>query len=297
MASAGATGAPLLLTIDVSNTGIKFGLYPTDGGPLRARWRIATVREKTTDEYAMLLSQLCAHAGIQLDQICDVIMASVTPPLTPVFQELATNYLNREAMVITHDSPIGTPLLVDNPWEVGADRVISALAAHQLYGGPAIVIQFGTATSFDCVSAEGAFLGGAIAPGLGISANALASAASRLYQVELAPPPAALGKNTAHSMQSGIVFGHVGLVEGLVARLRAELPGGDQAKVIAHGGLADLMVRVTPSIDFVDANLILAGLRIAYQRLRGESASPRRRTARREGDPGEQDDQGGRGEV
>jgi type III pantothenate kinase len=280
MASDGAGDSSLLLTIDVSNTGIKFGLYPTDGGPLRARWRIATVREKTTDEYAMLLAQLCAHADIELEQISDVIMASVTPPLTPVFQELAATYLKREAIVVTHDAPIGTPLLVDNPWEVGADRVISALAAHQLYGGPAIVIQFGTATSFDCVSAEGAFLGGAIAPGLGISADALARAASRLYQVELAPPPAALGKNTVHSMQSGIVFGHVGLVEGLVARLRAELAGGDQAKVIAHGGLADLMARVTPSIDIVDPNLILAGLRIAYQRLRGESA-PRRQATRR----------------
>jgi type III pantothenate kinase len=270
MASNGAEDGSLLLTIDVSNTGIKFGLYPSDGGPLRARWRISTVREKTTDEYAMTLAQLCAHAGIRLEQICDVIMASVTPPLTPVFQDLASSYLKREAIVITHDSPIGVPLLVDNPWEVGADRVISALAAHALYGGPAIVIQFGTATSFDCVSAEGAFLGGAIAPGLAISANALASAASRLYQVELAPPPAALGTNTAHSMQSGIIFGHVGLVEGLVARLRAELPGGEQAKVIAHGGLADVMARVTPSINVVDLNLILAGLRVAYQRLRGE---------------------------
>ncbi len=269
MASDEAESGSLLLTIDVSNTGIKFGLYPTDGGPLRARWRIATVREKTTDEYAMLLTQLCAHADIRLEQISDVIMASVAPPLTPVFQELAVTYLKREAIVITHQTPIGVPLLVDNPWETGADRMISALAAHQLYGGPAIVIQFGTATSFDCVSAEGAFLGGAIAPGLGISADALARAASKLYQVELTPPPAALGTNTVHSMQSGIVYGHVGLVEGLVARLRSELPGGDRAKVIAHGGLADLMARVTPCIDIVDPNLILAGLRIAYQRVRG----------------------------
>jgi len=282
MASDGGDDASLLLTIDVSNTGIKFGLYPADGGPLRARWRIATVREKTTDEYAMLLAQLCAHAGFRLEQICDVIMASVTPPLTPVFQELASTYLRREAIVISHDAPIGVPLLVDNPWEVGADRIISALAAHALYGGPAIVIQFGTATSFDCVSAEGAFLGGAIAPGLGISANALASAASRLYQVELAPPPAALGTNTAHSMQSGIVFGHVGLVEGLVKRLRAELPGGGDARVIAHGGLADLMAGVTPCIDIVEPNLILAGLRVAYERLRGDARPTQRRTARRE---------------
>ena len=270
MASDGGDDASLLLTIDVSNTGIKFGLYPIEGGPLLARWRIATVREKTTDEYAMLLAQLCAHAGIRLERIRDVIMASVTPPLTPVFQELASTYLRREAIVITHDAPIGVPLLVDNPWEVGADRIISALAAHQLYGGPAIVIQFGTATSFDCVSAEGAYLGGAIAPGLGISANALASAASRLYQVELAPPPSALGKNTVHNMQSGIVFGHVGLVEGLVARLRAELPGGSDAKVIAHGGLADVVAGVTGSIDVVDANLLLRGLRIAFDRLRAQ---------------------------
>ena len=121
---------------------------------------------------------------------------------------------------------LGIKLLVDNPWETGADRMISALATHRIYGGPAIVIQFGTATSFDCVSPEGDFLGGAIAPGLGISAEALARAASRLYQVELIPPPHALGKNTIHSMQSGIIYGHVGLVEGLVARLREELPGG-----------------------------------------------------------------------
>ncbi len=275
MASDEAEAGALLLTIDVSNTGIKFGLYPIAGGPLRARWRIATVREKTTDEYAMLLAQLCAHAGIRLEQISAVIMASVAPPLTPVFQELASSYLQREAIIITHETPVGVPLLVDNPWETGADRMISALAAHELYGGPAIVIQFGTATSFDCVSAEGAFLGGAIAPGLGISADALARAASRLYQVELTPPPAALGKNTIHSMQSGIVYGHVGLVEGLVARLRAELPGGDHAKVIAHGGLADVLARVTPCIDIVDSNLILAGLRIAYQRLRGDGISAR----------------------
>ena len=286
MASNGATADSLLLTIDVSNTGIKFGLYPIGGGPLRARWRIATVREKTTDEYAMLLAQLCAHAGIRLEQISAVIMASVTPPLTPVFQELATSYLRREAIVITHDLQLATPLLVDNPWEVGADRLISALAAHELYGGPAIVIQFGTATSFDCVSAEGAFLGGAIAPGLGISADALAQAASRLYQVELTPPPAALGRNTIHSMQSGIVYGHVGLVEGLVARLRAELAEvagqteGGHAKVIAHGGLAELMARVTPCIEIVDSNLILAGLRIAYQRLRGSDGGAGETTPR-----------------
>lgn len=257
----------LLLAIDISNTGIKFGLYPRDSDELQARWRISTKREKTTDEYAMLLAQLCAHAGLRLEDIGDVIMASVVPPLTPVFQELAERYLGREAIVVTHSMNLGVKLLVDNPWETGTDRMISALAAHQLYGGPAIVIQFGTATSFDCVSADGDFLGGAIAPGMGISAEALTRAGAQLYQVELAPPPAALGKNTIHSMQSGIVYGHVGLVEGLVARLRAELPGGERVRVIAHGGLAELIARVTPCIEVVEPNLILRGLRIAYDRL------------------------------
>jgi len=260
----------LLLAIDCSNTGIKFGLYPHESDELRARWRVATVREKTVDEYAALLASLCRHAGLQMETISDVILASVVPPLTPVFQALAREYLGCEAIVITHQLDLGIKLLVDNPWETGADRMISTLAAHHIYGGPAIVIQFGTATSFDCVSPEGDYLGGAIAPGLGISAEALASAASRLYQVELKPPPHALGKNTATNMQSGIVYGHVGLVEGLVARLRDEIPGGARAKVIAHGGLADVMAGVTPCIDVVDSNLLLRGLRIAFDRLRAQ---------------------------
>jgi type III pantothenate kinase len=261
-------GEPLLLAIDVSNTGIKLGIYPLDGDTLKARWRIATDREKTTDEYAMLLAELCGHAGLRLEDIADAVISSVVPPLTPVFTELAERYLGREPLIVSHQTDLGIRLLVDNPWETGTDRVMSVLAAHALYGGPAIVIQFGTATSFDCVSAEGDFLGGAIAPGLGISAEALARAASRLYQVELAPPPAALGKNTIASMQSGIIFGHVGLVQGLVDRLRSEMPGGERARVIAHGGLAEVMARVTPCIDVVDPNLILSGLRLAYTRLR-----------------------------
>src|SRR6185312_11847283 len=262
------TQRALLLAIDCSNTGIKFGLYPHESDDLRARWRVATVREKTVDEYAMLLVSLCQQAGLRMEDISDVILASVVPPLTPVFQALASEYLGCEAIVITHQLDLGIRLLVDNPWETGADRMISTLAAHQIYGGPAIVIQFGTATSFDCVSPEGDFLGGAIAPGLGISAEALARAASRLYQVELIPPPHALGKNTIHSMQSGIIYGHVGLVEGLIARLREELPGLRPAKVIAHGGLAKVMAGVCPSIETVDTNLILRGLRIAYDRVR-----------------------------
>jgi type III pantothenate kinase len=259
---------PLLLATDISNTGIKIGLYELGSDELVARWRIATVREKTTDEYAMLLRELMEHTGLEFRRIRDVIISSVVPPLTSVFQDLARQYLGRDAIVVSHATDLGIRLLVDNPWETGSDRMLSALAVHRLYGGPAIVIQFGTATSFDCVSAEGDFLGGAIAPGLGISAEALARAASRLFQVELKAPPHALGKNTIHSMQSGIVFGHVGLVEGLVARLRAELPGRQDARVVAHGGLADVMASVTPSIDIVDPHIVLAGLRLTYERLR-----------------------------
>jgi len=263
---------PLLLAIDISNTGIKYGIYPLHGDTLGARWRIATVREKTADEYAMLLMELCRHAGLRLEAIADVIVTCVVPQLTPVFQQLAVQYLGREATFISHQLDLGIRLLVDNPRELGTDRIISALAAHAVYGGPAIVIQFGTATSFDCISPEGNYLGGAIAPGLGISAEALARAGAQLYQVELVPPPTAIGKNTVHNMQSGIVFGHVGLVEGLVARLRKELPGGERARVIAHGGLADLMANVTSSIDVVDPHLILRGLRVAYERLQRDRA-------------------------
>jgi type III pantothenate kinase len=260
-------GERLLLAVDMSNTGIKFGVYPLHGNTLRARWRIATDREKTSDEYAMLLAELLRHVDLRIEDIADVVIASVVPALTPVFEELAQRYLGREPIVISHAMDLGVRLLVDNPWETGTDRIMSVLAAHHLYPGPAIVIQFGTATSFDCVSAEGDFLGGAIAPGLGISAEALARSASRLYSVELVPPPSALGKNTTQCMQSGIIFGHVGLVEGLVARLRTELPGGERARVIAHGGLAELIARVTPSIEVVDANLILTGLQLAYSRV------------------------------
>ena len=177
----------MLLAIDISNTGIKFGLY--QGTEMRAHWRIATVREKTADEYGMLLGELLRHVGYSYETIDVVIVSCVVPPLTPVFQDLALHYCAHEAIVIDHTMDVGVRLLTDNPWETGTDRMMSTLAAHRLYGGPAIVIQCGTATSFDVVSAEGDFLGGAIAPGMGISAEALARAASRLYQVELKPPP------------------------------------------------------------------------------------------------------------
>src|SRR5258708_4803551 len=181
----------MLLAIDISNTNIKFGLYHSV--TMQHHWVVSTASQRTTDEYAMVLADLMRHAGHKLTSVDDIIMSSVVPPLTPVFQELAQRYCGKEALVIGHTLDLGFNLLIDNPWELGSDRIVTTLATHQLYGGPAIVIAFSTATTFDVVSPEGDFLGGAIAPGLNISAEALTSPASRLYRVDLTPPPSALG--------------------------------------------------------------------------------------------------------
>lgn len=260
----------MLLAIDISNTNIKFGVY--DGSTMLHHWVVSTARQRTTDEYAMVLTDLARHAGHELRDIDDIIMSSVVPPLTPVFQELALRYFGKEAFVIDHSLDLGIRLEVDNAWEIGPDRIMTTLAVHHLYGGPAIVIAFSTATTFDVLSAEGNFLGGAIAPGLVISAEALSSAASRLYRVDLAPPRAALGKNTIENMQSGIIYGHVGLVQGLINRLRKEIPDvkdESSVKIIAHGGLAQLMAPIIPEIQYVNQYLPLEGLRLAYMKLKG----------------------------
>ncbi len=261
----------MLLAIDISNTNIKLGLY--NSATMSHHWVVSTASQRTTDEYAMVLNDLTRHAGHQLTDIHDIILSSVVPPLTPVFQELALRYCGKEAIVLDHTLDLGIKLLVDNPWEIGSDRIATTLAAHHLYGGPAIIIAFSTATTFDVISAEGDFLGGAIAPGLIISAEALSSAASRLFRVDLTPPHSALGKNTIENMQSGIIFGHVGLVQGLISRLRKEIPGvtnENEVKIIAHGGLAQSMAPIIPEIQYVNQYLPLEGLRLAYTRLRGE---------------------------
>lgn len=258
----------MLLAVDISNTNIKFGLY--QGETMNHHWIVSTVRQRTSDEYAMVLSDLLRHVNHTLTDIDGVIISCVVPSLTPVFQDLALRYCGREAVVINHSLDLGVRLLVDNPWEVGADRIMTILAVHHLYGGPAIVIAFSTATTFDVVSAQGDFLGGAIAPGLVISAEALSSAASQLFRVEMKPPRSALGKNTIENMQSGIIYGHVGLVQGLIARLRVEIPNvasQSDIKIIAHGGLAQLMAPIIPEIQYVDQFLPLEGLRLAYGKL------------------------------
>jgi type III pantothenate kinase len=259
----------MLLAIDVSNTNIKFGLY--NSVEVQHRWVVSTARQRTADEYAMVLSDLLRHAGYTFSDIDDIMLSSVVPPLTPVFQDLAERYCQREAIVLDYTLDVGLKLLVDNPWEVGADRIVTTLAAHHLYGGPAIVIAFSTATTFDVISAEGDFLGGAIAPGLTISAEALSNAASRLFRIDLVPPRSAHGKNTIENMQVGIIYGHVGLVQGLLQRLRSEIPGVTderEIKVIAHGGLAQLMAPIIPEIQYVNQYLPLEGLHLAYLKLK-----------------------------
>lgn len=255
----------MLLAIDVSNTNIKLGIYL--GDVMKQHWVISTVQQRTTDEYAMLLNNLLRHVGYSFTDINAIVLASVVPPLTPVFQELAQRYCQQEACIITPDLDLGITLRIDNPQELGADRIVTALAVHHLYQGPAIVIAFSTATTFDVVGGDGSFLGGAIAPGLMISAEALSSAAAKLFRIELRPPRHAIGKNTIENMQSGIIYGHAGLVQGLIKRLRAEIPDvtdESQVNIIGHGGLVHSIAPFIPEIQHINQFLPLEGLRIAY---------------------------------
>ncbi len=251
----------MLLCIDIGNTNVKFGMF--EGDRLRAHWRIATDRAKLSDEYAMLLLNLFASERLQTDDVTGCAISSVVPPLTPAFTEVARRYLKQEPIIVGPGVRTGLSIRTDHPSEVGADLIVSAVAARQLYGAPVIVIGFGTATTFAAVSAQGDFVGVAIAPGVGAGAEALFRFAAQLPQVELVKPPHAIGKNTIHSMQSGLIFGFAGLVEGLVKRMRAEL--GGQARVVATGGLAELIAAETDAIQVVEPDLTLIGLRLIYQ--------------------------------
>ena len=245
----------MLLALSINNTHVVFGVYRDDG--LTGSWRVRTNPHRTADEYAVLLRSFLADAG----PITDVVIGSVVPTLTPVFVELARRYLNVEAIVVGPGIKTGIRLLVENPREVGADRIANTLAAHRGYGGPAIVVDMGTATTFDVVSAEGDFLGGAIAPGVEISLQALTERAALLHRVDLVRPRSAIGKNTITNIQSGALFGYVGLVEGLVGRIKAEL---GPCRVIGTGGAIGVIAPETSAIDVVDPQLTLDGLRMLW---------------------------------
>ena len=249
----------MLLTIDVGNTNIVIGGY--DGEKLVSSWRVNTDADRTTDEYAVLLDGLLHYAQRSLADVSGVVLCSVVPALTSTFEDLAEQYCHTQPIVVGPGTRTHVKILYENPREVGADRIANAVAALHLYGGPAIVIDFGTATTFDALSADGEYLGGAIAPGLTISADALFQRAARLYRVELKRPKMAIGRNTASSIQAGLIYGYVGLIEGLIARFQQEM---GPARVIATGGLSNVIARETTSIEIINPLLTLEGLRLIH---------------------------------
>ena len=254
----------MLLAIDIGNTNIHFGMYLLEAKDWCCSWRAHTVHEKMSDEYAVLLRNFFEEHELTFDDVKAVVMASVVPALTPTFAEMSSRYLKQEALNVTALNVPGIKVLLDNPQEAGADRVVNAVAVRELYGTPAVVIDFGTATTWDVIDAEGNFLGGIIAPGIGLAHDALVTRAARLVKVDLLPPPHVIGRNTVHAMQSGLFLGYVAMIEGLVARIKAEmnLPG---TKVIATGGLAPLFMEHTPIIEHVALTLTLEGLRIIWE--------------------------------
>jgi type III pantothenate kinase len=251
----------MLLAIDVGNTNITLGLY--DGDDLGPRWRLATDHNRMSDEYGIMLINLFTHAGVTAEAVHGIAMASVVPPLTGTFEQACEKYLGRLPFVVDAGVRTGVRVKYEDPRQVGADRVVDAAAAQKLYGGPACIVDLGTGTTFDAISAEGDYLGGAIAPGLGIAADALFQRTAKLPKVDLHRPPSAIGRNTVHAIQSGLIFGYVGLVEGMVARFRAEL--GPKMKVIATGGLASVIAPETKVIDILAPWLTLDGLKIVWE--------------------------------
>ena len=251
----------MLLALDIGNTSIHIGLFK--GETIANTWRIGVEQEKLPDEYGVLLMNLLGTAGIDRNSVNACIIGCDVPPLIPTFEQVCKKYFGIAPMVVGHGLRTGVRILYDNPKQLGADRIIDAVAAIKLYGPPVIVVDFGTATVFDAVNEHGDYLGGAIAPGIGIASEALFSRAAMLYRVQLEKPPMAIGKNTIHAMQAGILFGYVGLVEGLVRRFKAELTGSP--KVVATGGLAEVIAKETDCIDIINGDLTLTGLRLIYE--------------------------------
>jgi len=248
------------MTIDIGNTNISFGVYR--GEELGPSWRVSTDHQRMPDEYGLQIDGLLKHENLIAADITGVCMASVVPRLTGVFLQACQGYLDLDPLVVDAGVKTGVRILYETPRSVGADRIVDAAAVQHLYGGPACVVDFGTGTTFDAISKEGDYLGGAIAPGIGIAADALFQRAAKLPKVDLNTPPSVVGRNTPHAMQSGLIFGYVGLVEGMVARFRDEL--GPEMKVIATGGLTEIIARETDVIDIVAPWLTLDGLRIIW---------------------------------
>jgi type III pantothenate kinase len=260
----------MLLVIDIGNTNTVMGVY--DGKRLVRDWRLRTERNTTEDEFNILVSSLFQQGGIRPENVAQTIISSVVPPMVTILDSFCRKYLGKPPLWVNPSSYTGMPIRYRNPGDVGADRIVNAVAAYRKYRSSLIVIDFGTATTFDSISEEGAYLGGAISPGIMIAAEALFMKASKLPRVEIfQPPPKVIGTDTAGSIQSGIIFGYAGLVDGMVRRMQSEM--GGRPRVIATGGLALLMQNVSDTIEAVEPLLTLDGLRIIAAEL-GETAIP-----------------------
>ena len=251
----------MLLAIDIGNTSIAIGFF--EGERLHTTRRMATSIQHMADEYATFLLNILNHQGFSASDIEEIAICSVVPPLTTTFEDLSQRYFHITPLVVGAGVKTGVRIRMDNPREVGADRIVDAAAAHHLYGGPVIVVDLGTATTFGIVSKNGDYIGGVIATGIATAAEALVTRTAQLPRVELTRPKRVIGTNTVAAMQSGIIFGYVGLVEGMVARIRDEL--GEKVKVIATGGYAELIANETAVIDKVNPDLTLIGLRLIYE--------------------------------
>jgi type III pantothenate kinase len=264
----GIEGLLMLLAIDVGNTNIVLGVF--DGDALVHSWRLQTVRERTSDELGLLVDGLFAHAGLDRKNISGVVLGSVVPPLTGTIRSMVERYFSVVALTVEPGVNTGMPILYETPSEVGADRIVNAIAALEKYaqglGRPIVVVDFGTATTLDAISARGEYLGGAICPGVQISADALFQRAARLPRIDVRKPPRVVGRTTVGAMESGLFYGYVGMVEGLVKRMSDEL--GGNAICIATGGLASVIAPETTLIDHVDADLTLQGLRLVWEKNR-----------------------------
>lgn len=252
----------MILVFDVGNTNIVLGVYEEKN--LVEHWRISTSTRRTADEYAVLLRALFEGAGLSFKRIKAIVISSVVPPLMLTLELMSRKYFGYPPLVVGPGIKTGIQIKYDNPREVGADRIVNAIAGYELYGGPLIIVDFGTATTFCAISAKGEYLGGAIAPGIGISTEALFARAAKLPRVELVKPPAVIGKNTVSSMQSGILYGFAGQVDAIVSRMKKELPG--DPLVVATGDPAELIAPEAATVDKVDPLLTLTGLRMVYER-------------------------------
>ena len=252
----------MLLAIDIGNTNIVLGLY--EGKKLITHWRLATQAERTADEYGVILTQLVEHGGFRCAQISAIAVSCVVPPMLTTTQEFAIRFFDREPLFVGPGIKTGMPILYENPKDVGADRIVNGIAAYDKYRDACIVVDFGTATTIDLISPKGEYIGGAIAPGLSISLEALVQRASKLPRIEIVKPKEVIGRNTVNSIQAGIFYGYVGLVDGLVKRIQKEQ--NIRVKVVATGGLAPLVASECATIDEVDEFLTLDGLRIIHER-------------------------------